>query len=155
LQTYASLAAANLFHPCYAQLRRIVTCGQLLVLCHTACELGRREAEELFGVFLALVREHVGMFEYVTELITSFEAVGAFLGLAMPPVRTAAAAGDAVGAAAGTPGMRGLLPVAFEPFAIHPYSAAPSPGFGFGSLGYDPWRSLGFLGLGEIGMNGC
>jgi hypothetical protein len=80
LHTYASLAAANLFHPCYAQLRRIVTCGQLLVLCHTARELSRHESEELFAVFLALMKEHLGSFDFVPELIQSFESVGAFLG---------------------------------------------------------------------------
>lgn len=81
LHTYASLAATNLFHPCYAQLRRIVTCGQLLVLCHTARELGRHEAEELFAVFLSLLKEHVGKFDFILDLIASFESVGALLGM--------------------------------------------------------------------------
>lgn len=80
LHQYASLAANKLFHPCYAQLRRIITCGQLLVLCHTARELGRHEAEELFAVFLALVKEHIGHFDFVPDLVHSFENVGAFLG---------------------------------------------------------------------------
>lgn len=80
LHTYASLAATNLFHPCWAQLRRIVTCGQLLVLCTTARELGRSEAEELFAVFLALLKEHIGKFDFIPEYIAAFESVGAFVG---------------------------------------------------------------------------
>ncbi|BEJ13893.1 hypothetical protein CspHIS471_0310670 [Cutaneotrichosporon sp. HIS471] len=84
LHTYASLAATDLFHPCYAQLRRIVTCGQLLVLCHTARELGRHEAEELFAVFLGLVKEHRGKFDFIPRLIASFESVGELLGLVIP-----------------------------------------------------------------------
>ncbi|KAL1412130.1 hypothetical protein Q8F55_003131 [Vanrija albida] len=90
LHTYASLAATNLFHPCWAQLRRIVTCGQLLILCTTARELGRSEAEELFAVFLALLREHVGKFDFIPEYIAAFEAVGAFVGLSVPVAPPAA-----------------------------------------------------------------
>lgn len=80
LHTYASLAASNLFHPCYAQLRRVVTCGQLLVLCYTARELGRNEAEELFAVYISLVKEHNGKFDFIPSLISSFESVAKFLG---------------------------------------------------------------------------
>lgn len=80
LTTYASLNANNLFHACWAQLRRITTCGQLLVLCHTARELSRHETEELFAIVLALLKEHVGIFDFVGELIHSFESVAALLG---------------------------------------------------------------------------
>lgn len=80
LNTYATISNSTLFHPCYAQLRRIVTCGQLLVLCHTARELSRSEAEELFAMFLALLREHMGAFDFMPDLIARFESVGVFLG---------------------------------------------------------------------------
>lgn len=80
LTTYASLNANNLFHAYWAQLRRITTCGQLLVLCHTARELSRHETEELFAIVLALLKEHMGIFEFVGELIHSFESVAALLG---------------------------------------------------------------------------
>lgn len=80
MTTYASLNANNLFHACWAQLRRITTCGQLLVLCHTARELSRHETEELFAIVLSLLKEHVGIFDFVGELIHSFESVAALLG---------------------------------------------------------------------------
>jgi hypothetical protein len=82
--TLGASSTTDLFHPCYAQLRRIVTCGQLLVLCHTARELGRHEAEELFAVFLGLVKEHMGKFDFIPQLVASFESVGELLGLAVP-----------------------------------------------------------------------
>lgn len=80
LTTYASQSASGLFHACWTQLRRITTCGQLLVLCHTARELSRHETEELFAIVLSLLKLHLGIFDFVGELVRSFESVAGLLG---------------------------------------------------------------------------
>lgn len=85
LNTYASIVTTKHFHPCYSQLRRITTCGQLLVLCHTARELNRGESEHLFGVLLQLLNAHMDSFDFIPGLIASFKSIGMFLGLTITP----------------------------------------------------------------------
>ena len=57
LQAYTLLADGPVWHPKWAELRRIATCGHLLVFCYDEGEMSRPEAEGLASVVMELLEK--------------------------------------------------------------------------------------------------
>lgn len=84
-QSYSDLVAIGNLNPSWPQLQRLVVCGQLLILCHEAGELHRREATLLFQMLLEFLEKHLDTWPTCAELILGYQAVakafGKLLGL--------------------------------------------------------------------------
>lgn len=77
---YSDLVSARQLKPSWPQLHRLVICGQLLILCHDAGELHRREAEILFQLLIDLLAQHQGLWPIASQLIGGFCAAASSFG---------------------------------------------------------------------------
>lgn len=82
LYTYVDLAAANHLNPSWPQLQRLVVCGQLLVLCHEAGELQKRESRTLFRMLVDILGKHQDTWPICGELVLGYTAAAQVLGKA-------------------------------------------------------------------------
>lgn len=80
LYAYSDLVSIQQLKPSWPQVQRLVVTGQLLILCHEAGELHRREAEILFQLMLDLLAQHQTLFPVCLQLIGGFAAAAASFG---------------------------------------------------------------------------
>ena len=66
--------------PCWPQLRRIVTCGQLLVLCHDRGELSQAEFLSILEILQDLLAAHHDSWPVAEELSKHFAGIATMNG---------------------------------------------------------------------------
>lgn len=72
LWTYQALSDSQQLGPAWGQIRKIVTCGHLLILCYEQGELHRAEVEPLFGILLNLLDKHRATWPAANHLTIAF-----------------------------------------------------------------------------------
>jgi hypothetical protein len=80
LYTYVDLAAANNLNPSWPQLQRLVICGQILIMCHAAGELQKRESRVLFRMLVDILRKHEDTWPVCSELVNGYSAAAHVFG---------------------------------------------------------------------------
>lgn len=95
LYTYDDLAASYQLNPSWPQVQRLVVCGQLLVLCHEAGELQKRESRTLFHMLVDMLRKHEDTWPICGELALGFVAAAQVFGKSCAPEWQSATQGAA------------------------------------------------------------
>jgi hypothetical protein len=72
INNHTESAQAGKLDPSWPQLIRIMTCGQLLVLCCARGELHTLEATAMFTRLIALLEAHMAFWPAVQDAITGF-----------------------------------------------------------------------------------
>ncbi|KAL1410456.1 hypothetical protein Q8F55_004467 [Vanrija albida] len=85
LSTFAELAALGHMSPAWPQVRQIVACGQLVVVCTASGELHQLEARRLMETLLDLLVRFAHVWPSTTELVVSFRKAADSLGLGVTP----------------------------------------------------------------------
>ena len=80
LWIYHRLASVARYQPSWPQLRRIVTCGQILILSWTLGDAQHAETKTLYEMFQRLLRIHMDRWPISRELGTAFSSVATLNG---------------------------------------------------------------------------
>ena len=80
LNTHMEAAHAGKLDPSWPQLIRIMTCGQLLILCSARGEMHSSEAGDMFGKLVALLEAHTGFWPTIQDAILGFRLAAARFG---------------------------------------------------------------------------
>lgn len=66
--------------PSWPQLKRIITCGQVLVICCAKGEIHALESAGVFSRLIDLLEGHVGLWPVAGEAVTGFKRAAKALG---------------------------------------------------------------------------
>jgi hypothetical protein len=80
LNTHSEAAFMGKLDPSWPQLKRIITCGEILVLCCARGEIHPMEGESLFLKLVALLEAHIEFWPSVSEAIKGYRDAAAHLG---------------------------------------------------------------------------
>lgn len=85
MYTYNDLIAAKQLNTSWPQVKRLVTCGHLLILSYEAGEIHRREAQSLFQMLVDLLDKHKETWPVCTDLIAGFVHAAACFDIEVGP----------------------------------------------------------------------
>ena len=74
LRVYWDLSLIRMLQPCWIQLRRIVTCIQLVIITSAEGHLHPSEAKDLLSIGIDLVRKHDSVSDTAGQMAMSFQA---------------------------------------------------------------------------------
>lgn len=80
LSTFAELASLGHLSPAWPQVRQIVACGQLVVVCTASGELHQLEARRLVEILLDLLGRFAHMWPSTVDLVVGFRKAADSLG---------------------------------------------------------------------------
>lgn len=80
LNTHSEAALMGKLDPSWPQLKRIITCGQVLIICCARGEIQAMEGVDLFLRLIALLEAHLEFWPIAAEAILGYRDAAARLG---------------------------------------------------------------------------
>lgn len=74
----------GMLDPSWLQLKRVLTCGQVLILCCARREVHQLEAVDLFHKLVTLIEAHVEFWPVAAQAVAAYKTAAACLGVHLP-----------------------------------------------------------------------
>lgn len=81
IHIHSELAHMGKLDPSWPQLKRIITCGQVLVMCCSRGEIHALESAGIFSRLIDLLEGHISLWPSAAEAVTAYKRAAKVLGM--------------------------------------------------------------------------